>query len=88
MFRSMPNNVLTDRKFVLICFKYIGEKIIKELFLFFFFPFSLLLLLLLCKEKFKPFTNVVPNLTVLISLVSQPSQSEQRKREKKNRKVS
>ena len=83
MFRSMPNNVLTDRKFVLICFKYIGEKIIlEELFLFFFPPFSLLLLLLR-KEKFKPFTNVVPNLTVLISLVSQPSQSEQRKREKK-----
>ena len=39
MFRSMPNNVLTDRKFVLICFKYIGEKIILEELFLFFFPF-------------------------------------------------
>ena len=85
MFRSMPNNVLTDRKFVLICFKYIGEKNYsgRTFLVFFFFSFSLLMLLLLRNEKIKPFTNLVPNLTVLISLVSQPSQSEQRRREKK-----
>ena len=79
MFRSIPNNLLTGRKFVLICFKYIGEKnYTGRTFLFSFFFFSFSLLLLLRNEKIKPFTNAVPNLTVLLSLVSQPSEPERK----------
>ena len=79
MSRSIPNNLLTDRKFVLICFKYIGEKnYTGRTFLFSFFFFSFSLLLLLRNEKIKPFTNAVPNLTVLLSLVSQASEPERK----------
>lgn len=47
------------------------------LFVFVFFSFTSLLLLLR-NEKIKLFTNVVPNLTVLLSLVSQPSEPERK----------